>query len=196
MLDVRRLRLLAELSAHGTLAAVAELLHQSPSSVSQQLTQLERDVGAELLRKSGRRVELTPAAQILVEHTQLVLAHLEEAEAAVASLTDNVSGAVHLAAFQSAALAFMPQLLTRLARDYPRLKVTMSQRLPEEALFGARTSVLDLVIAQQYPPPPRRPASGAGPGSADHRPSATGRPPPATHGARSRRWQTLETFPG
>jgi DNA-binding transcriptional LysR family regulator len=151
VLDVRRLRLLAELSVHGTLAAVAESLHQSPSSVSQQLTLLEREVGTDLLRKAGRRVELTPAAQVLVEHTQRILAELEEAEAAVAALTDDVSGTVHIAAFQSAALAFMPQLLTRLAADHPRLRVTMSQRLPEEALLDARTSALDLVIAQQYP---------------------------------------------
>ncbi|GAB3866934.1 LysR family transcriptional regulator [Nocardioides maradonensis] len=151
MLDVRRLRLLRELSIHGTLAAVAEVLHQSPSSVSQQLSLLEHEVGVELLRKAGRRVELTPAAQLLVEHTGRVLELLERAQAEVAALGDDVSGTVQIAAFQSAALAFMPQLLTRLAAEHPRLKVTMSQRLPEEALLEARSNELDLVIAQQYP---------------------------------------------
>lgn len=151
MLDVRRLRLLRELSIHGTLAAVAEVLHQSPSSISQQLSRLEHDVGVQLLRKTGRRVELTPAAELLVEHTTAILARLERAAAEVAALGDDVAGVVHIAAFQSAALAFMPQLLTRLAQEHPRLKVTMSQRLPEEALLEARSSEFDLVIAQQYP---------------------------------------------
>ncbi|GAB4004285.1 LysR family transcriptional regulator [Nocardioides ultimimeridianus] len=151
MLDVRRLRLLRELSIHGTLAAVAEVLHQSPSSVSQQLSLLEHEVGVELLRKAGRRVELTPAAQLLVEHTGRVLELLERAQAEVSALGDDVAGTVQIAAFQSAALAFMPQLLTRLAAEHPRLRVTMSQRLPEEALLEARSNELDLVIAQQYP---------------------------------------------
>ncbi len=66
MLDVHRLMLLRELSIRGTMAAVAESLQYSPSAVSQQLTQLEREAGTPLLRKSGRGVRLTPEAEILV----------------------------------------------------------------------------------------------------------------------------------
>ena len=47
-----------------------------PSSVSQQLTQLEREVGLPLLRKSGRGVQLTQQAEILVEHTEAILQRL------------------------------------------------------------------------------------------------------------------------
>ncbi|MFT4264510.1 MAG: LysR family transcriptional regulator [Nocardioides sp.] len=151
MLDVRRLRLLHELAQRGTLAEVAATLHQSPSSVSQQLAQLERDVGTPLLRKVGRGVELTPAATVLVEHAAALLQGLEDAEAAVAALADQAAGTVRLAAFQSAAVAFMPQLLTHLAEHHPRVRVTMSQRVPEEALEAIRARELDLVIAVEYP---------------------------------------------
>lgn len=151
VLDVRRLRLLRELSLRGTLAEVAEALHQSPSSVSQQLSQLEREVGVALLRKAGRRVELTPAAELLVEHAGEIIARLEQAESEVLSLGEEVSGSVHVAVFQSAALAFMPRLLSELAREHPRLRVSMSQRLHEEAMYEARVREFDLVIAEQYP---------------------------------------------
>ena len=151
MLDVRRLRLLRELALRGTLAEVAAALHQSPSSVSQQLALLEREVGATLLRKVGRRVELTPAALVLVEHTTQVLQQLEDAEAAVAAVGGEAAGTVRVAAFQSAAVAFMPQLLADLAQRHPRVRVTMSQRLPEEALQDIRARELDLVIAVEYP---------------------------------------------
>lgn len=154
MLDVRRLRLLRELSVHGTLARVAEVIHQSPSSVSQQLSLLEHEVGVELLRKSGRRVELTPAAELLAGYAAEILGLLEQAEAEVRSLGDEVAGTVHIAAFQSAALAFMPQLLANLAQEHPRLKVSMSQRVPEDALLEARSGEFDLVIAEQYPHAP------------------------------------------
>ncbi|MCV7212368.1 LysR family transcriptional regulator [Mycolicibacterium canariasense] len=151
MLDVRRLRLLHELSRRGTLSDVAEALHQSPSAVSQSLNQLEREVGVPLLEKVGRRLRLTPAAEVLVEHTAVILARLELAASDVAVQSDEASGTVRLAVFQSAASAFMPQMLTELATRHPRLRVTMSQREPEQALYETWMREFDLVIAEEYP---------------------------------------------
>ncbi|PRC52850.1 LysR family transcriptional regulator, partial [Mycobacterium sp. ITM-2017-0098] len=85
---------------------VAEALHQSPSSVSQGLTQLEHEVGVPLLEKAGRRVRLTPAAEGLVEHTAAILVRLELAASEVAAQLNEASGTVRLAVFQSAASAF------------------------------------------------------------------------------------------
>ena len=59
MFELRRLRMLHELSLRGTLGAVAEALSYSPSTVSQQLAQLEKDAGVPLLVPDGRRVRLT-----------------------------------------------------------------------------------------------------------------------------------------
>ncbi len=151
MLDIRRLRLLRELYVRGTLAEVAAALHQSPSSVSQQLSLLEKEVGVELLRKAGRRVQLTPQAEILVEHTAAVLERLEQAESDLAASLVEATGTVRIAVFQSAALALMPETLTRLAREHPRLRVTMIQREPESALHETWARDFDLVIAEQYP---------------------------------------------
>ncbi len=151
LLDVRRLRLLHELSLRGTLSDVAEALHQSPSAVSQALNQLEREVGVPLLEKVGRRLRLTPAAEVLVEHTGVILARLELAASDVAVQSDEASGTVRLAVFQSAASAFMPQMLTELATRHPRLRVTMSQREPEQALYETWMREFDLVIAEEYP---------------------------------------------
>src|SRR5829696_2549658 len=97
MLEVRRLRVLRELKLRGTLAEVALALNQSPSAVSQQLAQLEREVGVELLRKTGRRVTLTPQAEILVEHTTAVLERLEQAESDVTSSLGSVTGTLRVA---------------------------------------------------------------------------------------------------
>lgn len=59
MFELRRLRLLHELALRGTLAAVAEALSFNPSTISQQLAQLEKDAGVPLLVADGRRVRLT-----------------------------------------------------------------------------------------------------------------------------------------
>lgn len=151
MLDVRRLRLLRELKIRGTLAEVADALRFSPSSVSQQLALLEKEVGVTLLRKSGRRVVLTPQAEILVAHTSAVLETLELAEAELAASLTQATGVVRVAVFQSAALALMPDALSWLATEHPGLRVEMTQREPETALYETWARDFDLVIAEQYP---------------------------------------------
>jgi DNA-binding transcriptional LysR family regulator len=151
MLDVRRLRLLRELKIRGTLAEVAEALQYSPSSVSQQLALLEKEVGVELLRKTGRRVQLTPQAEVLVAHTAQLLETLEQAEADLAASLTTVTGTVRIAVFQSAALALMPGTLSRMAKEFPEVRIEMTQREPETALHETWARDFDVVIAEQYP---------------------------------------------
>ncbi|MFF2273661.1 LysR family transcriptional regulator [Agromyces sp. NPDC058136] len=151
MLDVRRLRLLVELSRRGTLTAVAEALSYSPSSVSQQLALLEREAGVPLLVQVGRRVQLTPQALVLVEHGRAILDRLEEAEAEVARSLTAVGGTVRIAVFQSAAHAVVPQALTLLRAEHPALRVEVTEREPEVGLFEVAARDFDLVVAEQYP---------------------------------------------
>lgn len=151
MLDVRRLRLLSELKLRGTLAGVAEALAYTPSAVSQQLALLEKEAGVELLQKVGRRVQLTPQAEILVQHTELLLERLEIAEADMTASLTTVSGTVRVAVFQSAAHAVIPQALTLLGTEYPDLRVEITEREPELGLFEVSARDFDLVIAEQYP---------------------------------------------
>ena len=151
MLDVRRLRILRELHVRGTLAGVAEAMSFSPSAVSQQLTLLEKEVGVELLRPAGRRVVLTPQAEILVAYTEEVLRTLERAEAELASSLTAVTGTVRVAVFQSAALALMPDALAAMDAEYPDVRVEMVQREPESALRETWARDFDIVIAEQYP---------------------------------------------
>jgi len=151
MLDLRRLRLLRELKIRGTIAAVAEALAYSPSSVSQQLALLETEAGVPLLTKVGRRVQLTPQAEVLVSHTTQLLERMELMEAELDSSLTEVRGTVRLAVFQSAALGIIPQALTLLAAEYPALRVEITQREPENALFEVWARDFDLVVAEQYP---------------------------------------------
>lgn len=155
MLDVRRLRLLVELSRRGTIAAVAEALSFSPSAVSQQLGVLEREAGTVLLEPVGRRVRLTPQGELLVAHAEEVLAGLERAETSLAASRGEVTGRVRLAAFQSAVLALVPEALTRLAEQHPTLRVEVTEREPEQSLPDLAAGDFDLVLGEEYPGHPR-----------------------------------------
>src|ERR687895_627455 len=80
MLDLRRLRLLREVDARGTVHGAARALDYTPSAVSQQLAVLERETGAKLLERSGRNVRLTDAGRVLVRHAGVLLDGVEAAE--------------------------------------------------------------------------------------------------------------------
>lgn len=151
MLDMRRLRVLHELRLRGTLSAVADALAYSPSAVSQQLAQLEREAGVPLIQKAGRRVVLTPQGEVLAAYAARLLDDLEEAEAAVSQTLTSVSGTVRLAVFQSAAHAIIPRAIALVAEQHPSLRVITVEREPDEALFEVSARDFDLVVAEQYP---------------------------------------------
>lgn len=157
MFDLHRLRLLRELKHRGTLAAVASALSYSPSAISQQLAQLEAEVGVPLLEPVGRRVRLTEQAEILVAHTESVLERLERAEADIATSLTDLTGTLRVAAFQTAALALVPTALTLLRAAHPLLRLHITQREPEKALPALLARDFDVVIAEEYPgnPNPR-----------------------------------------
>ncbi|MBW8482867.1 LysR substrate-binding domain-containing protein [Actinomadura parmotrematis] len=154
MLDLHRLRLLRELKHRGTLAAVAEALSYSPSAVSQQLSVLEREVGAVLLEPAGRRVRLTPQAEILAAHAEAVLERLDLAEAEIAASLAELTGTLRVAAFQTAALELVPAALTALRDAHPRLRVQVVQAEPEAALPALLARDVDLVLTEEYPGDP------------------------------------------
>ncbi|MFE9358146.1 LysR substrate-binding domain-containing protein [Streptomyces olivaceoviridis] len=159
MFDLHRLRLLRELKHRGTLAAVAAALSYAPSSVSQQLSQLETEVGVPLLEPVGRRVRLTEQAEILVAHTEAILERLERAEADIAASLSDLTGTLRIAAFQTAALALVPTALGLLRDQHPHLRVHVTHMEPERALPALLARDFDLVLAEEYPGNPNpRPA--------------------------------------
>lgn len=151
MYDLHRLRLLRELKLRGTLAAVASALSYSPSSVSQQLSQLETEVGVPLLEPAGRRVKLTAQAEILVAHTEVLLQRLEQAESDIAASLATITGELRVASFQTVSLALVPRALTMMREQYPRLRIHVSHSEPEVAVPGLLARDFDLVFAEEYP---------------------------------------------
>lgn len=157
MLDLRRMRLLRELNARGTIGAVALALDYSPSAVSQQLALLEKEAGVPLLERVGRNVRLTAAAQTLVAHTDVLLARMEEAESDLEATHEQITGTVRVAAIQSAGLYLLAPALQGLRREHPALRVEVTDAEPETSLPSLALGTLDMVLADQYPFLPRPP---------------------------------------
>lgn len=126
MLDLRRLRMLREFANRGSIHATAVALGYSASAVSQQLSVLEREVGAALLERTPRTAELTDLGAQLAEHAERILAAVENAEADLAARTGKPSGRVVISAFPTAAVALAPAVARRL-RKYPDVTLLVRQ---------------------------------------------------------------------
>jgi DNA-binding transcriptional LysR family regulator len=153
-MELRRLRLLHELARRGTVAAVAEALAYSPSSVSVQLAELEREAGVKLLRRAGRNVQLTAAGWRLADHAEQALAADEAIVAELASLGDAPRGRVRMTFVQTPALALLPTVLATLGETAPDLHVEVLQRETAPAIDELRSRAVDVVVGIDYDPVP------------------------------------------
>lgn len=145
-MDLTRLRSLRELARRGSIAAVAEALHLTPSAVSQQIGQLEEEAGVALTERRGRGLRLTAAGLLLARHADDVLAVLDTARSGLAALRGEVAGEVRLAAFPSAAAALLPRALQALRSSHPRLEPIVQELEPAEALAALASWQVDLAI--------------------------------------------------
>lgn len=150
MLDVRRLRLLRDLARLGTIAAVAQAHTYTASAVSQQMAVLEREAGVPLLTRTGRRVALTPAALVLVQHAEEILASLERATAAVTAARTELAGSLRIGAFPTAVRTLLPGALVTLGRDHPRLDLMVTELDPVAVPDALRERRLDLALGHDY----------------------------------------------
>jgi DNA-binding transcriptional LysR family regulator len=159
MLHLQRLRLLHELHARGTIAAVADALQFTPSAVSQQLAVLESEAGVALLEPAGRGVRLTDAALVLVRHAEALLERAELAQADLAAATGTVAGRGRIATFQSVALRLALPAMQALAREAPGLRCELIEAEPEQSLPALALGDVDLVLADEWKHQPHaRPA--------------------------------------
>ena len=159
VLDLRRLRVLLELTRRGTMRQVAAATGYSPSAVSAQLAALERESGAPLLERSGRGVRLTPAGRRLSEHARDILAAVDAARADLAHDADPV-GVVRVAAYASTLEADCLPVARALRASHPRLHLELQEREPGEAFALLLDGDIDLALVYDYGLAPRPPRDG------------------------------------
>ncbi|EST24740.1 LysR family transcriptional regulator [Streptomyces roseochromogenus] len=151
--DIRKLQILRTLRERGTVTATAEALHMTPSAVSQQLTNLSRQLGVPLLEARGRRVRLTDAARLVLTHTEPVFEQLERTEAALAAYSQGEAGEVRVGAFSTAVPALVVPAVRALRTTHPRVTVRVREAEAAEAydLLAAGDVDLALSLAAEAP---------------------------------------------
>ncbi|MCM2416940.1 LysR family transcriptional regulator [Streptomyces sp. RKAG293] len=147
-LDPRRLRVLRAVALRGGVMDAAQLLHLSPSAVSQQLAQLEREVGLPLVDRSRRRIGLTPAGHLLAARAERIEQELTEARRELTELSGRVAGPVTIAAFSTAICHLVAPALSAIVEAYPELEPRVVELEGPAALRELRTGGCDMVITE------------------------------------------------
>ena len=151
MLDVRKLRMLAELDRLGTIAAVARELRLTAPGVSMQLATLEREVGLQLTERAGRTVTLTPAGRLLARHGHEIVDRISVAEMEVTALREGAAGLYRIAAFPSAMRTLVAEAWRSLA-DGQGLGIQLRaiELEPQEALAALAAGEVELAVIHAY----------------------------------------------
>jgi DNA-binding transcriptional LysR family regulator len=129
----------------GSFAKAADRLGRSTSAISAQLKKLEEQIGAAVLRKSGRGMVLTPDGEILFGYAKRLLALNDEAVAAVQD--DQLHGSVRLGLQEDFGAQLLTETLGRFARAHPYIQIEVRVARNAELLDLVNAGRLDLALA-------------------------------------------------
>lgn len=135
-MNVSQLRTFVEIVERGSFSEAARAMGVSQPAVTMQIQGLESDLGATLLERRYRRVDLTEAGRSLLPTARKVLAELENARTAIERLSDTVGGHLELAVSTTPGQYILPRLLGSFLAAYPT--VTVSLRVYDSADVVAR----------------------------------------------------------
>ncbi|WP_214109495.1 LysR family transcriptional regulator [Acrocarpospora catenulata] len=148
-IDPRRLRILHEVARRGGVMKAAEALHLTPSAVSQQLAQLEREVGIALVDRSQRRISVTPAGRVLSAYGERIEEQLAEARNELNRFTERIAGPVTVAAFPTVIRHLLVPALGMLAERHPLITPVIHEIYGAPAIQELRLGGVDLVVTER-----------------------------------------------
>ncbi|WP_330238168.1 LysR family transcriptional regulator [Streptomyces sp. NBC_00525] len=145
-MEIRQLRHFMAVITHGsfTAAARAELIVQSALSTS--VRNLERELGAELFERTGRRVVLTEAGRALLPAARTVLAGTDAARDAVAAVSELATGRVRVGTIQTLTCVDLAAELAAFHRLWPGVQISLREATTAELVAGVRAGELDLAF--------------------------------------------------
>ncbi|MGY5138680.1 LysR family transcriptional regulator, partial [Streptomyces nigrescens] len=142
-LELRHLRYLLAVADHGNFTRAAEALHISQPTLSQQIKQLERTVGAQLLDRTGRTVRLTDAGETYVHHARRALRELAAAKRAVLDVADLSRGHLRLALTPTFTAYLIGPLVAELHSRHPHITLNVREMPQDHIESGLLADEID-----------------------------------------------------
>src|SRR5437870_2082041 len=128
-MELRHLRYFVAVADAGSLTVAAEQkLHTSQPSLSRQIRDLEDEVGAQLLTRRARGIDLTPAGQAFLDHARSVLSQVEAAGEAARRVAHPAKPRFAMGFLTGHELTWMPKALQILHDELPNIDVMISSQ--------------------------------------------------------------------
>lgn len=127
-MDTSRLEVFRAVAREGGFSAAARALDRSQPSVSQVVAALEEELGQRLFVRDGRRVVLTHAGEVMLEHAERILDELARARAHLASTAALREGRLGLGTTDTLACHLLPPVLAEFRRRYPGVELRIETR--------------------------------------------------------------------
>jgi molybdate transport repressor ModE-like protein len=147
-LDLRHLAALRAIAEQGSFKDAAQVLGYTPSAISQQITSLERTIGARVVdREHGRRaLGLTEAGAIILRHLSAIEARLDAARVEIAALANGHVGALRVEASASIAARLLPEVVSRFNEEWPDVEVAVDETPVDPELAALERGACDLAF--------------------------------------------------
>lgn len=144
-MELRQLEYFVAVAEEGSFTRAAERVRVAQPGVSAQIRRLERELGAELLDRSGRTVRLTEAGEAVLPYARAALAAVAGARLAVEELTGLLRGRVAVGTVTAHGVD-LPGLLAAFHRDHPGVEITLTTANTDRLLDDLREGRLDAAI--------------------------------------------------
>jgi DNA-binding transcriptional LysR family regulator len=153
--ELRHLRYFRAVAEELHFGRAAERLHMAQPPLSQQILQLERELGVTLLVRSTRKVELTPAGEAYLNRVVAILDAVDEAGAQAHRIAEGVEGHLAIGCVGSATYSLLPRLVRELREQLPGVDVSIRGEMLAPAQIAALlTGEIDLALLR---PPVEQP---------------------------------------
>jgi len=154
-MELRHLRYFVAVAEEGSLTMAAERrLHTAQPSLSRQMRDLEVEVGAELMTRSARGIELTTAGRVFLDHARLALAQVESAASAARRAAHPEQRTLALGFLSGCEPEWLPAVMHVLREELPKVEVTISSKHSPQLAEGLATGKLDAAFMraeERYP---------------------------------------------
>ncbi len=145
-MELRQLRYFVAIVDHGSLSRAAQVLHVAQPALTQQLRQLEEELGAQLVHRSAQGVLSTEAGKLFYEHAQAILKQVGDARSAVTQSATRPAGSVSLALPHSISGALALPLLMATRKRYPEITLQLTEELSGNLTEQLKSGRINLAI--------------------------------------------------
>lgn len=147
-MELRHLRYFITVAQEQSFTRAAEKLFTAQPSLSQQIKDLEQEVGVNLFERSSRKIQLTDEGKAFFIYAEKALENAKLAVASARQVAQQKNNQIHIGFLNVAELKVMPHILAKLKKTMPDLKIHLHSLFCLEQLQRLKNAELDLSITR------------------------------------------------